>query len=209
MKTKVRVATVDDVPGLIKIKDQLPLTLVDGTTTTGGFLLGTDADTYRQYIEQDYCLVAEKENEIIGFGIILKDSSVRNSDIWLRRQQANWSIDIKPFESRKICYFEQLAFLKGHSRDVLKLAYNLARWAFEDGHTYLFTTTVHEPIVNLAAIPYILRASGKKVGNINELYAKIGAINSDIYGIESVAFQAAVTSSVFNTFLTNSNQVFR
>ena len=209
MKTNIRVATVKDVTDFLKIKNQLPLTLSDGGTTTGGFLLGTDEATYQQYVERDYCLVAEKAGEVVGFGIILRDSSLRKSDVWIRREQASWEIDIGSFESRKVCYFEQLAFLNGHSRDVLRLAYNLVRWAFDEGHTYLFTTTVHKPVVNLAAVPYILRASGKKVGNIDETYPGIGEINSDIYGVASEGFSVAVNESALRDFLLSSHILYK
>lgn len=201
MKIKIRIAVAGDADGLVMIKDQLPLTYSDGRVTTGGFLLGTDRDTYLQYINHDYCLVAEKEHSIIGFGIILKDQSLKKSDIWQRRREAKWTIDIDAFEQQKICYFEQLAFLKGYSREVLKLSYNLVCRAFADGHAHLFTTTVKEPILNLAAVPYILKASGKKVGNINEQYPLIGQINSDIYKVDADLMVATVKSSALYHFL--------
>jgi hypothetical protein len=38
--------------------------------------------------------------------------------------------------------------------------------------------------MNLAAIPFIEKAGGRKIGRINEVYPEIGHILSDIYLIE-------------------------
>lgn len=198
---KIRKATPNDVKDFINVKNQLPFKYTDGRTTSGGFLLGTNEVTYLKYITNDYCLVAENQDGIVGFGVMLKDESVKKSDVWTRRHQATWQIDITKYETKQICYFEQLAFLKGHSRTVMSLAYNLACWAFEEGHSHLFTTTVKYPITNLAAVPYILKASGKKVGNIDEVYPIIGQINSDIYKIDTVEFYAAAKVSKLRPFL--------
>ncbi|MFK7947272.1 MAG: hypothetical protein AB8G11_06775 [Saprospiraceae bacterium] len=198
---KIRKAIPNDVKDFIKVKNQLPFKYSDGRTSSGGFLLGTDEATYLKYITNDYCLVAENESGIVGFGIMLKDESVKKSDVWTRREQAIWTINIKDYEQEKICYFEQLAFLKGHSRTVMSLAYNLTWWAFEDGHTHFFTTTVKYPITNLAAVPYILKASGKKVGNIDEAYPIIGQINSDIYMIKAANFYETAKASKLLPFL--------
>lgn len=185
---KIRKAIATDVARFLEIKDQLSFKNVDGTTTKGGFLLGTDSATYISYIHHDYCLVAEHEGVVVGFGIMLRDESVRQSDLWLRRKAANWDIHIDTFEHNKITYFEQLAFMQGYSRTVMKLAYNLLKTSFEDGHDYMFATTVSKPIINLAAVPYILKAGGRKVGSINEMYPLIGEIVSDIYMIDKNKF---------------------
>ena len=184
MKTKLRIAVEADAESFIEIKNQLSFTEIKGESTTGGFLLGTDITTYKKYIANDYCLVVEKDSKIIGFGIVLRNEELKQSDIWAKRDLANWSIDIETFTNKQVCYFEQLAFQKGHSREVLKLCYNIICWAFES-HTYLFTSTVKKPIFNLAAIPYILKSGGTLVGNINEVYPEIGLINSDIYKIDA------------------------
>jgi hypothetical protein len=99
-----------------------------------------------------------------------------------------WYIDLPFYEKQNLCYFEQLAFLKGHKKAVLVLAYNLVKWLFDLGYTTLFTTTVNKPILNLAAIPFIEVVAGKKVGNIDEIYPVVGHINSDIYLVEAALF---------------------
>lgn len=200
MSIKIRKARTEDVKGFMDVKNQLPFKYTDENTTTGGFLLGTNEETYLNYIQNDYCLVAEKDEQIIGFGIVLKDESVRKSDVWERRKEANWTIDIDDYEEEKICYFEQLAFLKGYSRQVLRLAYHLVSYAFKQGHQHLFTTTVKFPITNLAAVPYILKASGNKVGNIDEIYPIIGRIQSDIYLINAKEYFPTIEKSNIYSF---------
>lgn len=201
MKTEIRKARLEDAEAFIAIKRQLPMKPSDGTTTKGGFLLGTDVETYRRFIQNDYCLVAEGAEGVIGFGIIVTNDHVRQSDIWMRRKQAKWTIDIDAYEDRKVCYFEQLAFLHGHGREVLKLCYNLVAWAFDDGHEHLFTATVKEPILNLAAVPYILKGSGGWVGNIDESYPGIGKLNSDIYMIDAARFYSEVPQQTIYPYL--------
>lgn len=188
MKTRIRIAELNDASSFVAIKDQLPIKKTDGTTSTGGFLLGTDIATYEYYIENAFCLVAEVNDKIVGFGIIFNEVMLRSSDVWLRRKQANWFINLADWEDKKLCYFEQLAFLPGYRRLVILLSYNLVKWVFDLGYDALFTTTVKEPILNLAAIPFIYAVDGILAGNIREIYPKIGLINSDIYLIESECF---------------------
>jgi hypothetical protein len=88
----------------------------------------------------------------------------------------------------QLCYFEQFAFLPGYKRTAVALAYSLVKRAFDLGNQSLFTTTVHTPIRNLAAIPFIQAANGIFAGNINEYYPLVGHINSDIYIIEAASF---------------------
>ncbi len=198
MKRRIRIAELKDAAAFVEIKDQLPIQRTDGTTTTGGFLLGTDLITYEYYIENAFCLVAEVDNVIVGFGIIFSDEMLRGSDVWLRRKQANWFINLADWEDNKLCYFEQLAFLPGYKKQVILLTYNLVKWVFDLGYDTLFTTTVKEPVLNLAAIPFINAVEGIKAGNIQEIYPKIGHIISDIYLIDSSVFDQ--TTKIHNLY---------
>jgi hypothetical protein len=189
---EIRKAVADDVESLLHIKRMLPLTMHDGNKTTGGFLLGSSPEQYEHHILHDQCIVALAGTGIIGFGIMMYNDSVRRSDIWLRRHHATWRIDIADFELLPICYFEQLAFLPGYSRAVLNLAYHMVVGAFEAGHHALFTTTVHKPILNLAAVPYIKKGGGVLAGSIYEDYPEIGEILSDIYVMERDVFTLQV-----------------
>ncbi|MFN8348547.1 MAG: hypothetical protein U0X91_26330 [Spirosomataceae bacterium] len=205
MNTLIRKAVPEDAWAMVAIKNQLPLNFADGSVSAGGFLLGTDAATYRNYIEEAYCLVAEADGAVVGFGIVFPDALLRTSDVWQKRYEVDWLIDLAVYEPHPLCYFEQLAFLKGHKRAVLVLAYNLVKWLFDLGYAALFTTTVNKPILNLAAVPFIEAVAGKKVGNIDEVYPVVGQINSDIYLIEAAHFyQETEAHSLYPFFKANS-----
>ena len=73
----IRIAKPNDADDFIRIKNQLPFKYTNEKTSKGGFLLGTNKETYLKYIENDYCLVAENKDGIIGFGIVLKNDSVK------------------------------------------------------------------------------------------------------------------------------------
>jgi len=199
MNSCIRIARRDDAKHFIEIKNHLTFETTNGNNSTGGFLLGTDLATYEFYIANGYCLVAEINHKVIGFGIILGDTLLRKSDLWQRKDEVNWDIDISNYENKTIGYIEQLAFLKGNRRLALKLAYNLAKWVFDNSTNALFTTTVNKPVKNLAALPFIHALSGIKIGEVDEFYPSFGPIKSDIHLIESNNFyQNTKSHPLFN-----------
>ncbi len=200
--TIIRRAETEDAEAMYSIKQQLPIQLDGDTTSKGGFLLGTTVQQYIRYIEEAYCLVAEKNNSVIGFGIVLPDAQLRSSDVWLRRNEVSWKVDIGWYEQQGLCYFEQLAVLPGNRRVAMKLAYQLVRQAFAEGANVLFTTTVNKPVKNLAAIPFIYAARGIHAGNIDEQYPIVGHINSDIYIIEREVLNSCLVGHPLYSFFT-------
>lgn len=202
---KLRQATIADVASFMHIKNSLPMPCSESKNThTGGFLLGTTEAGYRFYIENGFCMVAESDKEVVGFGIILPNQLIKASEIWQKRDLAQWYIPIETLENKQLCYFEQLAFLPHHSKPAATLAFSLANKAFLVGHDALFTTTVRKPIANLAAVPFIKAVGGTLIGNINEHYDEIGAINSDIYLIEKEKFYAHTSNLEIIKHLKNS-----
>jgi len=201
MNSCIRVARKDDAKHFIEIKNQLTFETTNGNNSTGGFLLGTDLATYEFYITNGYCLVAEINHKVIGFGIILGDKLLRKSDLWQRKDEVNWDVDISCYQDKTIGYIEQLAFLKENRRLALKLAYNLAKWVFDKGTDALFTTTVNQPVVNLAALPFIHALSGIKIGEVDEFYPSFGPIKSDIHLIESNNFYKSTKSHPLFNYL--------
>ncbi len=197
---KIRKANIQDAKNFIEIKNRLKFEYVNEKSTKGGFLLGTNEETYKKYIQNEIVLVAELNEKIVGFGIILKNESVKKSDIWQKRSSANWKVDINKFKNISCCYFEQLAFLPGHSRMVFSLCFEILQLAFKE-HESLFTTTVYYPIINLAAVPFILRSGGEKIGKIDEEYPVIGKIVSDIYLINKQSFDLNIVESHRYNFL--------
>jgi hypothetical protein len=191
MPTRIRKAEPADAAAFISIKKQLPLKISEEGVTTGGFLLGNSEETYRLYIEHALCLVAEKDETVVGFGIVFPDPLVRGSEIWQKRDLVKWKIDIDEWSDKPVCYFEQLAFLPGQKVLPAALALQLARLAFQD-HEAMLTTTVRRPVLNDAAHPFIFRAGGRLAGNIDEHYPDAGPINSDIFILEKKEFLASV-----------------
>lgn len=197
---KIRKAREEDAEYFIEIKNRLSFRNVNGSTTKGGFLLGTNIEKYKEYIVNEIALVAEVNERVVGFGIILNNDSVKKSEIWQKRNAVQWTINIEEYIETPICYFEQLAFIPGHSRLVIQLCFQIAQIAFEK-HTTLFTTTVHAPILNLAAVPYILRTGGTKIGVIQEHYPITGALISDVYMISKTDFETNILQSNRYDFL--------
>ena len=181
MKNNIRFSAKGDSTAFVDIKQKLPLPTKEQQTSKGGFLLGTDKETYEFYISQGICLTAYNGDDVVGFGIILPDHLIKGGELWEKRTQVDWTIDIEMLENANVAYLEQLAFLSGNKKLSVILAYNLMHLAFYNGAEFVLTTTVRKPVKNKAAIPFILAAGGSKVGNINEAYPTIGAINSDIY----------------------------
>ncbi len=197
----IRLAKDTDTDSFLKIKNQLPLIMSDGKISQGGFLLGTDKNTYLKYIQESLCMVAEVDGEVVGFGIIINNTQLRDSDIWQRRHQADWLINIDEYEEKNLCYFEQLAFLKGHRILMIRMVYQMMKMIVNEGVEFMFTTTVHKPIINLAAVPFILSVEGKKAGSIDESYPIIGDILSDIYIIDLSYFQKKLHTHTLYPYL--------
>ena len=197
---KIRKAREEDAEYFIEIKNKLSFKNVNGSTTKGGFLLGTNIEQYKEYIVNEIVLVAEVNERVVGFGIILNNDSVKKSEIWQKRNAVQWAINIEEYTETPICYFEQLAFIPGYSRLVIQLCFQIVQIAFEK-HKTLFTTTVHAPILNLAAVPYILRTGGTKIGVIQEHYPEIGALISDVYLISKTNFDTHILQSNRYDFL--------
>ena len=186
----IRKALPDDVGSLVRIKNRRQLETGRDESSLGGFLLGTDEETYLTYINSSICLVAENPSgSVVGFGIILPDAVLRSSELWLRRESATWSVDLGNYENQNLCYFEQFAFLDGFKRATVLMSYYIVKLAFDLGHQTLFASTVTKPVRNLAAVPFLLKLGGLKAGNINEVYPGFGEINSDIYLLEAAAFR--------------------
>jgi len=201
MPTRIRPGRPDDAEALMAIKAHLPMDGQEGSTTRGGFLLGTDAGTYALYLAAGDSLVAEVDGQLVGFGIVFGDELLRASPIWQRREDAEWAVDIQGLLDQPLAYFEQLAFRKGHARLALSLCYHLAKRSFDRGSAAMITTTVREPVRNLAAVPYILEIGGVLAGTLREVYPGVGPIVSDIYLMEAGAFYAHTRRHRFYPYL--------
>ncbi len=200
MNPKIRKSVAEDAKHFMAIKNQLSLNNATDTTMDGGFILGTDLNTYQFYVENGICLTATNNNKIVGYGIVLPFTLVKQSELWLKRKSVQWDIELEEIETKNIAYFEQLAFLKGNRKLSMLLAYKISKTAFDDGADYILTTTVKEPILNLAAVPYIKGVGGKLVGRIDEVYPNYSNIISDIYLISKSDFISRTSSFLIIVF---------
>lgn len=206
---RIRRAIPDDVGALVRIKNQRQLHSGREESAGGGFLLGTDEQTYLSYIHSSICLVAENQpGGVVGFGIIFPDPVLRESEIWKRRDAATWLVDLGKYENRKLCYFEQFAFLDGFKRATVLMSYHIVKLAFDLGHQTLFATTVTQPVRNLAAVPFILKLGGMMAGNIHETYPGFGEIHSDIYLLEAADFHRKSIEHPLYPFVTRNPVIF-
>ena len=197
----IRRAIPNDAFSFLEIKEKMPMPSSMPSTLRGGFLLGTNLATYIHFIQNDHCLVCEKDGTITGFGICFADESFRKSTVWKRRHNAKWLIDVSWIESKRLCYFEQLAFLKGEKKSILILVYNLVNLLFAEGHDALITTTVLYPVENRSALPFLLAAGGSLAGIIEENYPVIGNITSSIYILEKHTFYKNLNRHRLGNFL--------
>ena len=128
MSRMIRKSILKDAQHFVEVKNQLVLSLND--KNSGGFLLGTDVDTYTFYIKNGKCLTAVANDNVVGFGIVLPDSIVRNSMLWEKRRTASWTINLKDLEESNIAYFEQLAFLKSYKKVIHFFGISVSKYSF-------------------------------------------------------------------------------
>jgi hypothetical protein len=190
MNLKLRRARPSDAEGLFRVKKSLPMPTDSSETAHGGFLLGTNIETYRFFIENAYTNVLEKDEKIVGFAIILPDNLLRNSEIWQRKDQIDWeNFAVEKFENKPVCYFEQLAILPNVSYRFfgVALAYLTLTQAFKH-HEAMFATIVKEPIFNQASIAFLENIGGCCVGTVDEFLPEFGNLVSKVYFVDREVF---------------------
>jgi hypothetical protein len=191
MSLKLRRARPIDAEAFIEVKRSLPMPSELSETTGGGFLLGTNLETYRFFIENTFLNVLDAGERIAGFAIVLPDPLLRSSEIWQQKDAIRWdNFDPGRFEDRPVCYFEQLAVLPASRYRFwgISLAYLTLCEAFET-HDAMFATVVKEPVFNRAALPLIDDVGGQYVGEVDEVYPEVGRLVSRVYLIERDVFR--------------------
>lgn len=180
----LRPARPDDVPGLLAVKRSLRMAPGAGETSRGGFLLGADADAYRQAIHRASTWVLADADGVQGFAIVLPDPVFRAGPIFARRDRVRWRLDdLDRLLAGRLAYYDQLAVRRGgplHRRWGAALAL-AALWPVIETHDHLVTTTVLAPVRNLAAVPYLKRVGGRPVGDLDEVYPEIGPLVSQLW----------------------------
>jgi ribosomal protein S18 acetylase RimI-like enzyme len=185
---RLRRATPDDLDALLRIKRGLPMPRGEQSTSAGGFLLGSDAEVYRELLTLARIWLLEVDGDAVGFSLTLDDPLLRASPIWARRSAITWdpSFDVEAALGLRLAYFDQLAVLPAVRRRYWGAALALRALAeqFDDaGHELVLTTTVVEPIINRAALPYLARVGARELGRLAEHYPGVGRVVSAIYVI--------------------------
>ena len=190
MSLKLRRARKGDEESFLRVKKRLPMPSSPQESARGGFLLGTNVETYRFYIENSYANVLENDGEIVGFAIILPDALLRRSDLWRRKNEIEWE-NGAPTDllDKPLCYFEQLAVLPGAKNRFygVSLAFATLRQAFEK-HEAVFATLVVEPVFNPASIPFLESVGASRVAAVDEFLPEFGNLVSAVYSLEREVF---------------------
>lgn len=185
---RLRRATRADLDAIVAIKRSLPMPSGE-RTTAGGFLLGSEIEVYRELLELARVWLLEVDEQPAGFSLTLDDAVLRASPLWARRELIEWepSFDLDAALGLRVAYFDQLAVLPAVRNRYwgAGLALHALAEQFDDaGHELVLTTTVVEPIVNRAALPYLARVGARRCGRIEEHYPEAGRVVSAIYAIE-------------------------
>lgn len=195
----LRPATGADLEALVQIKRGLPMPQGEHTSE-GGFLLGSEAETYAVLLEVARIWLLEVEGRAVGFSVTLGDQVLRQSPIWARRHAIVWApgFDIEAALRGRITYFDQLGVLPGFRQRYwgAALALRALGEQFEAGHDLALTTTVLEPIVNRAALPYLAYAGARELGRVEERYPGAGRIVSAVHVIEAAAYRERMAALV-------------
>jgi ribosomal protein S18 acetylase RimI-like enzyme len=197
---RLRRATHTDVDALIEIKRGLPMPRGE-QTNAGGFLLGSELEAYRALLEVARTWLLEIDGRAVGFSLTLDDPVLRQSPVWARRDAIVWapSFDVEAALARRIAYFDQLGVLPGFRRRYWGAALALRALAEqfdEAGHDLALTTTVIEPIINRAALPYLARVGARELGRVNGHYPGVGSIVSAVHVIEASCYRERMAALV-------------
>ena len=156
----------------------------------GDFLLGSDREQYRAHVAHGRVMVSVADDGgIDAFSVVLDDATFRASELWGQRHHADLPAElVARFEGARLAYFDQLVARPGH-------AWGSARLAFAHlvdvmrRHDAVLATTVVEPVVNVAALPFLRTFGFAVVGHVDETHAQIGVLRSAVHLLPRDAFE--------------------
>jgi hypothetical protein len=201
MTVILRRAKEQDAVAFLEIKAQLHLSRQN--SRQGGFLLGTTQGRYEAFIQEDMVWVLEDVStaKVVGFAIVLKDQTLRGSELWQKKEQAELGPQlVARLEVQKLAYYEQLACLPNYRSYAKYLAFYALAESLQD-HQHVLTTVVRLPVHNRAALPFMEVLGFKPIGCIAEVYPEYGAVHSDIYYLGGEAFKEAHNLPVIQAFM--------
>ena len=190
---RLRRASLDDLPGIVAVKEALRISRGDAGAR-GGFLLGCSAERYAFLIDAGNLLVLESDRRLAGFAASLPDALLRASDLWARRHAIRWDEgEGEPPEGARIAYFDQLALAPWAPRQhAAPLAIATLRGLAESGHDHLYATTIEAPVRNSASMPLLRAFGARPVGLVEEEVEGIGPIVSRLHHADMEAGMAKV-----------------
>lgn len=156
----------------------------------GGFLLGSDRDQYREHVAHGRVMVSQgRDGGIDAFSVVLDDDAFRASELWARRRHADVPAElVARFERARLAYFDQLVARPGRAWAGARLAFHHLVAAMRR-HDALLATTVVEPVVNGAALPFLREVGFEVVGHVEEAYPRIGRLRSAVHLLTRDAFE--------------------
>ncbi len=189
---RIRRALPGDISAMLQLKSELRFQGGEQHSARGGFLLGSSAEGYQQKVRDGIAWVLEKDT-LEGFAIVLPDAAFKASALWQRRHQVDGEVAIDHFEALTLGYFDQLAVRPGASRRYsAALALTAMMELMEGGADAMITATVVEPVVNVAAVPFVQRMGGQCVGRLAETDPHVGDLVSEIWVVTQAGYAAWV-----------------
>jgi|GEM_PF-2949664 len=186
---RIRRGVANDIQAMLQLKSELRFEVDETTSTRGGFLLGSSEQGYQQKIREGIVWVLE-DDSLQGFAIILPDAAFKQSEIWKSRHQVEGEVSVAHFEALTLGYFDQLAVRPGASRRYsAALALTAMMDLMENGADAMITATVIEPVVNLAAVPFVTRMGGVCVGRLQEKDPHVGDLVSEIWVVARAGYE--------------------
>lgn len=189
----VRPGEPADLDGLVALREARAWRADAPPAAAGGFLLGSDRELYRDHIAHDRVMVAPAVGGGLDvFSVVLDDTAFRASELWERRRHADVPAElVARFEDARLAYFDQLVARPGRAWAGARLAFHHMVDAMRR-HDALLATTVVEPVVNGAAVPFLREVGFEVVGHVEETYPRIGRLRSAVHLLTRDAFERRV-----------------
>jgi hypothetical protein len=156
----------------------------------GGFLLGSEREQYRAHLERGHMMVSMADDDgIDAFSVVLDDAAFRASGLWELRGHAEVEAElVARFDGARLAYFDQLVGRPGRGWASARLAFTHVVDAMRR-HDALLATTVVEPVVNRAALPFLREFGFGVIGHVDETYPRIGRLRSALHLLTRDAFE--------------------
>jgi len=189
---RLRLAAPADLDALVAIKLRLRMRAdpdAAAQSSRGGFLLGASRAEYARLIAAGHTWVLVDGDEVAGFAAALPDAELRASALWQRREQLELGEGLRALADLPLGYLDQLALVPEPRYRLagVVLAYQAVARLFAGGCAFVVTTVVERPVRNLASRPLLAAVGALRLGSVDEHYAEVGAITSDVFIIPRAA----------------------